>query len=169
MISRSRCALSSLRSESDCIILVDSTFRTLRVSLKNRFHNHGIVSKKRDFRRCTQNPPVYPNQLRLCHHESFGISSKLDDCFFKSCLKDLHDLLPDTSQNLLWQCSHLDEIAPSARQLSCFFQKPPQAISDQRISLYLAPPLLSTIFRYLGAKLYLAPPLLSTISKTRGG
>ena len=33
---------------------------------------------------------VYPNQLRLSHHESFGISSKLEKCFFKSCLKDLH-------------------------------------------------------------------------------
>ena len=41
---------------------------------KNGLHNHGIGSEKRGFRPAPRFPPVYPNQLRLSHHESFGIS-----------------------------------------------------------------------------------------------
>ena len=80
MISRSRCALSSLRS--DCIILMKSTFRTLSFDLKNTFRHNGIAAEKRDFRPGAGVPAVYPNQLGPSHYESFGISSKLEKCFF---------------------------------------------------------------------------------------
>ena len=65
-------------------------FKIIECHSKNCFCNHEIASEKRDFQPAPRVSPVYPNQLGASHYESFGISSKLDEGFLKSCLKDLH-------------------------------------------------------------------------------
>ena len=83
-------ALVNGKKELLSLKIVEFQIWNIEFHSKNGFHKCGIAPEKRNFRPGAGVPAVYPNQLGPSHYESFGISSKLDEGFFLSCLKVLH-------------------------------------------------------------------------------